>query len=134
MILIPDRNTLAVIKEGNFSIEDIRLRVMTDNDYTDYEISFDGGKFHPFRKGMRIPEQYYSLRFIQFRLRCKSNGQKLQFTSERMPLKVYTMLGDKVEDLYPIAIQKVLDMEQGIKEKIEKLDKRLRELEELGEI
>ena len=134
MILIPDKNVLFVMKEGNLSIEDIRLRIMTNKDYTHYEISFDGKNFMPFRKNMKIPSKYYNLKQMQITLRCKEKGKQLAFLSEKLPVKVFTMLGDMIEDLYPVAIQRVLNMEQSILEKIIVLENKLKELEELGEL
>lgn len=134
MILIPDKNVLLVLKEGNIPVEDIRLRIMTDKDYRGYEISFKD-RWYSFRKGLKIPETYHGERFLQLKLRCVDrNGNKLEFVSERMPLIVYTMIGDRIEDLYPVAIQKVMDMEESIMKKILNLEEELKELKSLGEL
>lgn len=135
MILIPDKSVLLVLKEGNIPIEDIRLRIMTNEDYTHYEVSFDGESFLLFRKGMKIPQQYHSKRFLQFKLRCRNKANEvLEFVAERMPLQVYTFVGERVEDLYPVAIQKVLDLQETINKKINSLQAEIDELKSLGEL
>lgn len=131
MILIPDSNTLHVIKEGNVSVENVQLRVTTNfTDIKSIEVSFNDDKYFKYTPGMKIPKEYHTVPTIHMKLKMKIGSTIRVFNAQQMPLVVYTMIGERVEDLYPVAIQNVLDREQDIINRIARLE----ELAEYGNL
>ncbi len=114
MILIPDTNTLHVMKEGNVSVENIKLRVMSNMIITKPKISFDGNKYYKFVAGMKIPVKYHNVTMLHMIFKCEIAGAVKIYQAEQLPLIVYTFVGERVEDVYPVAIQSVIDKENNI--------------------
>lgn len=134
MILIPERSTLYILKEGNTSVEDIEVKFQSDKTYTEKQISFNGKDFVKFIQKMKIPEEYHRVNNLHIKFKAKDMGRPVNFVSQRMPLVSYTMMGERVEDLYPIAIKKVLEQNEALAERIITLEKKVLDLEEFGEL
>lgn len=125
MLLIPHKSGyLQFIKEGDFPIELIQLKVLEEE--ANLRISFNGGKFVPFNQGMKIPTKLLDANHINIRLKTMSKV----YVSDHIPTVVYTLLGDRVDEVYPHAIAHILNDSIILRAEMKALEDKVQEYEE----
>ena len=136
MYLIPNKNSLEVIKEDNVDIKDVKLKLYhTLKNIDEFMISFDGKNYMKFNQEMRIPEKYHSSSTVQFHIKAIAvNGTKTLYHSDSIPVTILKMVGVRIEDMYPNAIRQTLARIDILNEKLEKIEERVKDLELQGEI
>jgi len=125
MILIRhETGFLQFVKEGDFDISEVNLKVA--DPVEDMKISFNGGTYLFFEEGMNIPSSVLKATHLNIRLRL---GEKV-YTSDHIPAVKYTILGERVEELYPHSIAHILKEVYELRSEMQALEKTVQDYEE----
>ena len=125
MILVMyETGFLQLVKEGDYDISEIKLKVIDPDQ--EIKISFNGDKYLFFKQDMNIPTKFLKANYINIRLRTKNKT----YTSDHIPAIKYTLLGEKVDEIYPHSIAHILNDNIKLRSEMNELRSRVEEYED----
>ena len=71
---------------------------------------------------MKVPVKYHNVTMLHMKFKCIIAGAVKVYQAQQLPLCVYTFIGERVEDVYPVAVQSIIDKENNILTRLAKLE------------